>query len=119
MTIAAQKTTTAADIASRRILRLALGTSLSMGFSQLINWPMSFIAAVFTLLVLALPLPAPTLKSGLKFVLAMVLPAYAGMFLLVPVLEHARWAGVLLVILACLVVFTIQHAGARPSWACL
>ena len=107
-------TTTAADIASRRILRLALGTALSMGFSQLINWPMSFIAAVFTVLVLALPLPAPTLKSGLKFVLAMVLPAYAGMFLLTPVLEHARWAGVLLVILALFGSFYYSARGGSP-----
>lgn len=60
---------------------------------------MSFIAAVFTMFVLAVPLPAPTLKSGLKFVLALVLPAYAGMLLL-PVLQHARWAGILLVVLA-------------------
>ena len=85
-----------------------------MGFSQLINWPMSFVAAVFTLLILALPLPAPTLKSGLKFVLAMVLPAYAGMFLLVPVLEHARWAGILLVILALFGSFYYSARGGSP-----
>jgi hypothetical protein len=99
MTIAAQTATTSQDIASRRILRLALGTALSMGFSQLFGWPLSFIAAVFTMFLLAVPLPAPTLKSGMKFVLALVIPAYAGM-LLVPILLHARWAGVLLVVLA-------------------
>jgi len=94
-----QAANTGMDIANRRILRLALGTALSMGFSQLVNWPLSFIAAVFTMFLLALPLPAPTLKSGLKFVLALVIPAYAGMLLL-PFLEHARWAGILLVTLA-------------------
>ena len=102
-----------ADIASRRILRLALGTALSMGFSQLVNWPLSFIAAVFTMFMLAVPLPAPTLKSGLKFVLALALPAYAGM-LLVPFLEHARWAGVLLVTLALFGSFYYSARGGSP-----
>ncbi len=87
------------EVASRRILRLALGTALSMGFCQLVNWPLSFIAAIFTMFILAVPLPAPTLKSGLKFVLALVIPAYFGILLL-PFLMHARWAGIILVILA-------------------
>jgi len=113
MVPAIQTTTTAADIASRRILRLALGTALSMGFSQLINWPLSFIAAVFTMFMLAVPLPAPTLKSGLKFVLALVIPAYVGMLLL-PFLEHARWAGILLVTLALFGSFYYSARGGSP-----
>jgi hypothetical protein len=106
--------TTAADVGSRRILRLALGTALSMGFSQLINWPLSFIAAIFTMFLLAVPLPTPTLKTSIKFVLAIVLPAYAGMFLLVPVLEHARWAGILLVVLALFGSFYYSARGGSP-----
>jgi len=113
MASAAQTAITAQDIASRRILRLALGTALSMAFSQIINWPMSFIAAVFTMFILAVPLPAPTLKTGLKFVLAMVIPAYAGM-LLIPFLEHARWAGILLVILALFGSFYYSARGGSP-----
>ncbi len=113
MSTTAQIASTDQDIASRRILRLALGTALSMGFSQLINWPMSFIAAVFTMFLLAVPLPAPTLKTGLKFVLAMVIPAYAGM-LLVPILLHARWAGILLVVLALFGSFYYSAKGGSP-----
>ena len=60
------------DDASRRILRLALGVSLCMLFSQLINWPLSFIAPVFTMFILALPIPAPSFKGGFVFVLALV-----------------------------------------------
>ena len=104
---------TGSDIASRRILRLALGTALSMGFSQLVNWPLAFIAAVFTMLMLAVPLPAPTLKKGTKFVLALVLPAYAGMLLL-PFLIYARWAGILLVILALFGSFYYSARGGSP-----
>jgi len=87
------------DIASRRIYRLAIGTSLSLLFSQLLNWPMSFIAPVFTLFILALPLPAPSLAGGIKFVLALVLSVYASMLLL-PFFESARWVGILLLVLA-------------------
>jgi len=105
--------TTQSDIASRRILRLALGTALSMGFSQIINWPMSFMAAVFTMFILAVPLPAPTLKSGLKFTLALVGPAYASV-LLVPFLLHARWAGILLVVIALFSSFYYSARGGSP-----
>ena len=113
MTAVTQTATTGTDIAGRRILRLALGTALSMGFSQIINWPIAFIAAVFTMFMLALPLPAPTLKSGIKFVLALVIPAYAGMLLL-PFLEHARWAGILLVVLALFGSFYYSARGGSP-----
>jgi large-conductance mechanosensitive channel len=108
-----QITNHSADVASRRILRLALGTALSMGFSQLVNWPLSFIAAVFTMFLLAVPLPAPTLKSSLKFVLALVIPAYAGMLLL-PFLMHARWAGILLVTLVLYGSFYYSARGGSP-----
>lgn len=101
------------DIASRRILRLTLGTTLSMAFSQIINWPMSFIAAVLTMFLLAVPLPAPTPKSATRFVLALVLPACAGMLFL-PMLEYARWAGILLVVLALFGSFYYSARGGSP-----
>ena len=78
---------TAADtmrlsIASVRILRLALGTALSMLFSQIVNWPMSFVAAVITMFILALPLPVMKLSDGIKFVLVFVVAVYAGLVFL-------------------------------------
>lgn len=88
-----------ADIASRRILRLALGTALSMWFSQVAAWPMSFIAPVFTMFLLAVPLPAPSLKGGAKLVLALTLPLLLGALTLLPFLEYLRSVGVLLVAL--------------------
>ncbi|MCP4047203.1 MAG: DUF2955 domain-containing protein [Gammaproteobacteria bacterium] len=113
MNPAVQSASTGEEVASRRILRLALGTALAMGFSQLFYTPLSFIAAVFTMFVLAVPLPAPTLKSGIKFVLALVIPAYFGM-LLIPLLMHARWAGVILVILALFGSFHYSAKGGSP-----
>lgn len=87
------------DIASVRILRLALGTSLSLWFSQVVGWPMSFVAAVFTMFILALPLPALKLSGAIKFVLVLVMTVYAGLALL-PLLLNQRWVGILLLTLA-------------------
>ena len=86
-------------VAARRILRLALGTALSLCVSQLAGWQMSFIAPVFTLLILGLPLPAPGIRQGLKFVVALLAPLIAGLAFL-PLLEQTRWAGILIVALA-------------------
>ena len=87
------------SIASVRILRLALGTSLSLWFSQAVGWQLSFVAPVITMLVLGLPLPAPKLKGGIVLALVMTLSLYAGMLLL-PRLLHQPAVGVLLLGLA-------------------
>ena len=87
------------NIESLRILRLAGGTALSLWFSQFLAWDMSFIAPVITLLILALPLPAPSLKGGLVFVAALTISMYAGVLLL-PMLLDQPLAGVILLVLA-------------------
>ncbi len=87
------------SIASVRVLRLATGTALSLWFSQAVDWQLSFIAPVFTLVVLSLPLPAPRLAGGIKFVLVLLIAVYGG-FLLLPFLLNQRWVGILLLTLA-------------------
>ncbi len=101
------------DITSRRIFRLALGTALSMWYSQASPWTLSFIAPVFTMFILALPLPAPNLKGGIKFIIALMLPVIAGLAFL-PFLEHARWAGILMVALALYYTFYFTATGGSP-----
>jgi hypothetical protein len=86
-------------IASVRILRLALGTALSLWFSQAVGWQMSFIAPVFTLLVLALPLPVLKLKQGIAFIAVLAIALYSGMLLLPMLLEQPA-VGLLLLTLA-------------------
>jgi hypothetical protein len=83
--------------ASRRVLRLALGTSLSLAFSQAFAWDLSFIAPVFTLVLLSSPAPPPSLKNGIILVLALVLPVVLGGFLLVPFFLHLKSVAILLV----------------------
>ena len=100
--------------AARRILRLALGTALCLAFSQAVAWPLSFIAPVLTMFVLALPLPAPGLKKSVVFVVAMVSPMILGGLVLLPFLEYARAAGVLLVALGLFHTFYFTARGGNP-----
>ena len=112
--IAAQVPTDAASaVASRRILRLALGTTLSLLFSQVINWQLSYLAPVFTMFLLAIPLPAPTLKKGIGFCIALLLPVCAGLAM-IPFLDHARWAGITLVAIALYYSFYYTAKGGSP-----
>jgi len=101
------------SIASVRILRMALGTALSMLFSQIVNWPMSFIAPVFTMFILALPLPALNLGSGIKFILVFVVSIYAGLAFL-PFMLNQRMVGLLLLGLALYHSFYYTARGGSP-----
>ena len=87
------------DIASVRILRLALGTAVSLWFSQAVSWPMSFIAPVITILILALPFPAPKLKGGIGLIAVLTISLFAGLLLL-PQLINQPMVGVLLLVIA-------------------
>ena len=98
------------DIASVRILRLALGTGLCLWFSQAFAWDLSFVAPVFTMMVLSLPLPPLPLQANLKFVVVLMLTAFAGVALL-PLLMHARAAGVLVLALALFASFYYTARG--------
>ena len=87
------------SIAQVRILRLAFGTAVSLWFSQLIGGDMSFVAAVFTMFILALPLPVLKLKASIKFVLVFSICLYAGLLLL-PALLNQPLVGLILLVLA-------------------
>ena len=87
------------DIASVRILRLAFGTAVSLWFSQAVSWPMSFIAPVITVLILALPFPAPKLKGGIGLIAVLTISLFAGLLLL-PQLINQPMVGVLLLVIA-------------------
>ncbi len=87
-------------IADRRILRLAFGTSLSLWFSQVVGWDLSFVAPVFTLLLLATPLPPPAFGKGIVLVIALVLPAVIGSYLLLPFFQTLHSVSIILVMLA-------------------
>lgn len=87
------------SISQVRILRLSFGTAASLWFSQLIGGNMSFVAPVLTMFILALPLPALNLKSGIGFVVVFTGSLYAGLLLL-PTLLNQPLVGVVLLVLA-------------------
>jgi hypothetical protein len=87
------------SIAQVRIMRLAFGTAASLWFSQLVGGDMSFVAAVLTMFLLALPLPAPKLKGGIGFVLVFSGSLHAGLLLL-PTLTNQPMVGFILLVLA-------------------
>ena len=78
---------------------MAIGTALGMWISQAAAWPMSFVAPLLAFVFLSLPLPRPTVKMALGFVLVLAVSSFAGVVLL-PFLEHARWVGLGLFVLA-------------------
>lgn len=100
-------------VAARRILRLAFATSAALWFSQVINWHVSFIMPVLVSFLLAVPIPAPKLKQGIIFILALALPAY-GVLLLLPLLDNYRMVGILLLIAACFWSFYYSAKGGSP-----
>ena len=101
-------------VAARRILRLGLGTALCMLFSQVVAWPLSFVAPVLTLFLLALPIPPPTAKKGVIFVVALLAPLVIGGNILLPFLHNMRAVGLLLVTLALFYSFYYSARGGNP-----
>ena len=104
----------ARSAASRRILRLAIGTSLCLLFSQAVAWPLSFIAPVLTLIILGLPMPPPGARKSIILVIAMVAPMLVGSWVLLPFLEYMRPAGILLVALGLFYTFYFTARGGQP-----
>ena len=101
-------------MADRRILRLAVGTSLSLWFSQAVGWQLSFIAPILTMLLLASPMPPPGFAKGIVLVFALVLPAVIGGFILLPFFATMHGVAVLLVILALFHSFYFTARGGPP-----
>ncbi len=101
------------DLASVRILRISLATALSMLFSQIVNWPLSFIAPIITMFILALPLPVLSFKNGVKFVLVLVVCTYAGLALL-PLILNQRVVGIGLLAIALYHSFYFTARGGSP-----
>jgi hypothetical protein len=104
----------AAALASVRILRLALGTALALWFSQAVGWSLSYIAPVFTLLLLATSKPALSLKGGIAIVALIMFAVYGGTLLL-PLLLHQTAAGILILSLALFQIFYFTARGGNAG----
>lgn len=102
------------DLASTRTLRLAVGIALALAFSQAVNWPASFITPVLVSVILCLPLPAPTPKFTVGFLLVISGSFLLGLWLL-PMLYNQPAAGVLLISLCVFGCFYYGARGGSPA----
>jgi len=101
------------EIANVRIFRLAFGTAACLWFSQAVAWDLSFIAAVMTMLILAQPIPAPKLKTGVGLIALLLIAMLAGLFLLPRILNQPM-VGLLLLLLALYWSFYFTAKGGSP-----
>jgi hypothetical protein len=53
------------DVKTMRVLRFAFGVTAACGLAYGINWPLAFLMPVFTAMILAMPLPKPSVKASL------------------------------------------------------
>ena len=101
-------------VAARRIIRLGFGTALALLISQVFNWQLSFIAPVLLSFLLAIPMPAPGLKGGLKFILALLIGIWVSTWVILPFQTYQPLVGVLLIIAACFWSFYYSASGGSP-----
>jgi len=95
---------------SRRILRLALGTALTVAVSQVVNWPISFVSPIVACLILSLPLPAPSFKIAVICMACLVGTLICSLALL-PFLYYTHLAGILLISLALFGSYLLSATG--------
>lgn len=101
-------------VAARRIFRLVLVTAFALWISQTMNWGLSYITPVLLSMLLAIPLPGVSVKQGMVFVLALVMPIWATTWFLLPVLTHQPLVGMLLLISGCFWCFYYSASGGSP-----
>ncbi|KGJ89051.1 DUF2955 domain-containing protein [Colwellia psychrerythraea] len=53
-----------ADVKAMRTLRFAFGVTFACALAYGINWPLAFLMPVFTAMILAMPLPKPSVKAS-------------------------------------------------------
>ena len=78
------------------------------------NWSLSFVTPVLLSMLLALPLPGVSIKQGLTFVLALVIPIWLTTWFLLPVLTYQPLVGMLLLISGCFWCFYYSASGGSP-----
>jgi hypothetical protein len=98
------------QLSGRRALRLASGTALCLAISFALDLSIPVIAPVFAVFLLATPGRPPSLKAGVALGLVVMLTTGSGL-LLVPLLRHYAFAGVMLVGLLLFFAFRLGLRG--------
>jgi len=76
------------DLHTARILRYAITVTVSVAISFSLAWPLYFLTPVLVSVFLPMPLPAPTLKVGLSFILYVIYGFLIGLVMTLFVLPY-------------------------------
>ncbi|MBP0592227.1 DUF2955 domain-containing protein [Paraburkholderia sp. LEh10] len=98
------------QLPGRRALRVATGTALCVAISFALDLPIPVVAPVFAVFLLATQNRPLSLKAGIAFALVVALTTGSGL-LLVPLLRHYAFAGVLITGLMLFLAFRYGLSG--------
>lgn len=96
------------DPGVRRTLRFAIGVTLTTAYAYYVDWSYNFIAVLMVAGVLSSPVPAPSLRFAVTFLLKLYLWLLAGLFLILP-MQHLPVLGIALI---ALIVFVFHYGEA-------
>ena len=102
---------------SIRIMRFALGVTLAVAFSAAIDWPLAFLLPILTSVLLAMPIPRPTLKAIIGSMLFTVMAFTLGLVFAIFLLPYPM-AYILLLGLALFNIYYLVNRGG-PFWLAL
>ena len=100
----------------RRMLRLALGTTLSFVTAEVLDWELSFLITVLLVQLLAAPGPALGLWQGVVVVLALSLATGAAATVSTLLVDMPALLAIVLGVVLFLA-FVLQRSGRSPAWS--
>jgi hypothetical protein len=98
----------------RRMLRLALGTTLSFVTAEVLDWELSFLITVFLVQLLVAPGPALGLRQGVVVVLALSLATIAAATVSTLLVDMPALLAIVLGVVLFLA-FVLQQSGRGPA----
>ena len=98
----------------RRMLRLALGTTLSFVTAEILDWELSFLITVFLVQLLVAPGPALGLRQGIAIVLALGLATVAAATVSTLLVDMPALLAIVLGFVLFLA-FVLQRSGRSPA----
>ena len=101
------------DIRTRRVVRFAIGATVSTGLAYLIGFELPFLVPILVAMLLGSPAPCPSLRAGIAFVVPVAVAAFLGVVLTRYFLQFAA----IFLLIEFLVLYHIFYAlagGAAP-----
>ena len=101
------------DVRARRVVRFAIGITLSTALAYLIGFELPFLVPILVAMLLGSPAPRPSIRAGVAFVAPIAVAAFLGVLLTRYVL-HYRLIFLLIEFLVLFWIFYALAGGAAP-----